>query len=258
MDAENKNSDHKSDRDVLADLIKESVGYENGLVKTFRDLKSEPIKVIDGYFQNNKQYVSPFKLFIGILTLWLFVNSFFIDWYSIWAQVIQDISDFSFFASMRDDMDSEKKAAYALHFGKIKTTYTIVFGDLFSKFYLPFAVVHTILSALIIKRLTQKYRVEFRRILVIMTYTASLNSILLFIISLVFAIHLWAAVALIFGILIFSLFGVTIFTISPVRKMFLTDGKKIEHKFMLGNLISTVILFTVWVTGYVIWFYGIN
>ena len=59
------------------------INFERGLLGTFVEFLKSSSKVIDGYFVDRTQQVSPFKYAIFILTIVTLVNTLFIDYDSL-------------------------------------------------------------------------------------------------------------------------------------------------------------------------------
>src|SRR5688572_10464219 len=76
-------------------LALEFVGYERGLLKTIIDLYKDPAIVIASFNRGENTYVSPYRLLIVTISIWVLLNSFLIDWNEIWTSYMADIESVS-------------------------------------------------------------------------------------------------------------------------------------------------------------------
>ena len=77
--------EHKTSKEVFSDFILEIIGYEKGIYRTIVDLIKQPRVVVESYLSKGNIYVSPFKILISIVGVWLLFNNFIIDWYKLWS-----------------------------------------------------------------------------------------------------------------------------------------------------------------------------
>src|SRR5690349_16916244 len=131
---ENPASPEKTSKEVLLDYAKEIVGYENGLLRTLIDLRKQPEVVLQGYLAKDLKYVSPFRLLISALSLWVLVNSFFLDWHKTWENLMFRMSGWTQ-SLIGPDKDQEKFEAVIAPIANLTGRMA---GDLFSKYYVPF------------------------------------------------------------------------------------------------------------------------
>lgn len=254
MESSNSNIPEKTNREILLDFLKESVGVERGLVKTFIDLRKKPIEVLDGYLKGDNHYVSPFKLLFGGLALWLFINSFIIDWYKIFGSAMQDYINFLSRIILED---SRQKAKFDSLISPIMDIFVNFAGDLFTKIYVPFVICVIPLSAYFASRLTKDFKVSYKTLLSVNSYVMGANVFVYLIMSVTAAINFYVFIVLCFVLLSLALVGHNLMMLVPPRRFFTSDGLIIEKKMLKANFYSVGIFMTIIGIGYFLWFYFI-
>ncbi len=251
METNNSDIPEKSNKEILLDLFRESVGVESGLIKTLIDLRKKPKDVLDGYLKGNKHYVSPFKLLFGGLTLWLFINSFIIDWYKIFDGAMQNYIDFLSNILIEDNA---KKANFDSVITPIRQIFVKFAGDLFTKIYIPFVICVIPLSAYFASRLTKKFKISYKALLSVNSYVMGTNLFVYLIMSITAAINFYIFIALCFVFLLLALRGLNLMMLIPPRRFFTSDGIIIEKKMLIANLYSVGIFMIIVGAGYFLWF----
>ena len=230
MEPTNSNIPEKSNKEILLDFLKESIGVESGLVKTFLDLRKKPREVLDGYLQGDKHYVSPFKLLFGGLALWLFINSFVIDWYKIFDSAIQDYTPF-------------------------KSIFVRFAGDIFTKIYVPFVICVIPTSAYFARRLTKDFKISYKVLLSVNSYVMGANVFVYLIMSVTAAINFYVFIGLSLALVPLALMGYNLMMLVPPRRFFPLDGLTIEKKMLRANFYSVGIFMIIVGMGYFLWFF---
>ena len=251
MESTNSDIPEKSNKETLLDFLNESVGIESGLIKTFIDLRKKPKDVLDGYLKGDKHYVSPFKLLFGGLTLWLFINSFIIDWYKIFDNVMQNYIDFLSNILIEDN---DKKVNFDLAIAPIGRIFVKFAGDLLTKIYIPFVICVIPLSAYLASKLTKKFKISYKTLLSANSYVMGTNLFLYLIMSIIAAINFYMFIALCFIFLLLALMGINLMMLVPPRRFFASNGIVIEKKILLANFYSVGIFMTIIAAGYFLWF----
>lgn len=230
LEPTNSNIPEKSNKEILLDFLKESIGVESGLVKTFLDLRKKPREVLDGYLQGDKHYVSPFKLLFGGLALWLFINSFVIDWYKIFDSAIQDYTPF-------------------------KSIFVRFAGDIFTKIYVPFVICVIPTSAYFARRLTKDFKISYKVLLSVNSYVMGANVFVYLIMSVTAAINFYVVMGLSLALVPLALMGYNLMMLVPPRRFFPLDGLTIEKKMLRANFYSVGIFMIIVGMGYFLWFF---
>ena len=230
LEPTNSNIPEKSNKEILLDFLKESIGVESGLVKTFLDLRKKPREVLDGYLQGDKHYVSPFKLLFGGLALWLFINSFVIDWYKIFDSAIQDYTPF-------------------------KSLFVRFAGDIFTKIYVPFVICVIPTSAYFARRLTKDFKISYKVLLSVNSYVMGANVFVYLIMSVTAAINFYVFIGLSLALVPLALMGYNLMMLVPPRRFFPLDGLTIEKKMLRANFYSVGIFMIIVGMGYFLWFF---
>ena len=230
LEPTNSNIPEKSNKEILLDFLKESIGVESGLVKTFLDLRKKPREVLDGYLQGDKHYVSPFKLLFGGLALWLFINSFVIDWYKIFDSAIQDYTPF-------------------------KSIFVRFAGDIFTKIYVPFVICVIPTSAYFARRLTKDFKISYKVLLSVSSYVMGANVFVYLIMSVTAAINFYVVMGLSLALVPLALMGYNLMMLVPPRRFFPLDGLTIEKKMLRANFYSAGIFMIIVGMGYFLWFF---
>lgn len=83
MDNKTESPKQSSQKGLIEEFIGDVINFERGLLGIFVEFLKSPTKVIDGYFIDRTQQVSPFKYAIFILTIVTLVNTLFIDYDSL-------------------------------------------------------------------------------------------------------------------------------------------------------------------------------
>lgn len=247
------------ERNAIADLVREAIGYEQGLWRTFVDLRGKPKEVLEGYLTGNRKYVSPFKLLTTSLSVWILLNGFLIDWYAIWNQIITGVMDQEIqLIAWLKDMDAAARASLEARVAEkpITKIVTQIAGDLFSKWYVPFALLSIISGTWLFNRRYPSPEVSFKRALAILSYSVGSNMPIYLAISLAFGLNVWFASGLIFLILPLALAGKTSFVnYAPVSSFFDENGRQREKQLMRSVFIIVLVLEALLTVGYILYFY---
>ena len=232
--------EHKTSKEVFSDFILEIIGYEKGIYRTIVDLIKQPRVVVESYLSKGNIYVSPFKILISIVGVWLLFNNFIIDWYKLFGSFFDSYSKFL--------LKSEVIPANLLANNNLRTK---IVGDLMSKYYMAFVILGTPLWAYICLKLCKPYKIDFRTHLAVVGYHFSLGFIPAFIFMICIAINIWlfSAVALI--IMLSPVLGLRIiynkiFVLVPVNSFFEKDGLAIEKKYYRARWLTTFLFIVIY------------
>jgi hypothetical protein len=211
------------------DLIKDTVGYESGMLKTLRDLPSKPDKILQSLNSGENIYVKPTKFFLNCSGYFILVNSFFIDWERV---------------GKRHDEDF-----YNMFKTEVETSFSFMLDLLFSKAFVPFTLFLILVQLLVVIKFSKKLEVSTKDHVAIVFYRASLGIFFTFITGLTIAF-----LPFIIGFPI-SLLLATLMMFEPNRfsliksaEAYLPDhGKDIRHIYrkaalMLGLIVSGLVL----------------
>ncbi len=242
-------------------MLKEAVGYDQGLWRTFRDLRKIPIEVLNGYMAGDKRYVSPSRLLITTLSFWVLLNGFLIDWYEIWKTIVSGIlhGEAWLILSLMDH-DEAKRAAFDTYFlGEFAPRMTHIFsrfaGDLFSKWYVPFTILSIVCGGYIFTRKNRSEGYTLKHVLSILSYAMGSNIIVFLAISAAFGIHMWLGCVILMVGLLFFLFGKAhlIFYAAP-SQFFEKEGKRLEKKLMRFVFLVVLFLQVLLISAYSLYF----
>ncbi len=229
-----------TNKEVILDFLKEVTGYESGLVRTIIDLRKKPEEVLQAYLGRQGGYMNPFRLLFTILGLWLFVNSFIIDWYAVWYDFINTYSNF-----MMDNVyqfSLEKKMKTAATMEKMTRMISQLTGDLFSKYYVPFVVLALPLSSWISVKFCRRYSLSFRSILGANTYAAATSTGIGFFMVVGLALNAMITMGLLILLMVLALTGRNFIQVTPLHRFFPENGKAIEKKILLANFAAVLII----------------
>jgi len=146
MPAEKK-EEELSKKEVFSDFIKDAVGYDKGILNTLIDLRKQPQKVVDGYLAKSGEYVSPFKIFMIIITIWVVAMNFLLDWHAIGGKALDQIVFFVGTYIFKDDMVKEMKETQYIEY---RSMFSNIFHQLYTKWIVIFMIIFIPLSALIV------------------------------------------------------------------------------------------------------------
>jgi hypothetical protein len=242
----------KGNRQVLLELFHESIGLESGILRTAQALWREPQNVLKSYMANERTYISPFKILLTSLSLWILINSFIIDWYAIWGKMTADYLDWlttSVFPM--DGANPEKVKQFKSDYVAFVSRFM---GDLFSKIYVPLVVVVLPLSAWFAHKSCAKYGANFRSLIATNAYVMGANVFSLVIVSTLTVINTYALAVIAVSSLLLLFFGINIFILIPPRRFFAENGKVIEKTLIRGNLMAVFVVMGVLAVGYGVWF----
>lgn len=255
-----KGSKPSEDKGAVIDLIKEALGYEQGLWRTLVDLRSKPKDVLDGYLAADRKYVSPFKLLTTSLSLWLLINGFFVDWYAIWSQLFTSTVELeTSLIAWVGDFDPAKRAALDRKMleltGPLLSMVSRIAGDLFSRWYVPFAILSVIGTSWLFTRMNPETGLSLRTVMSAFSYSVGSNIPFYLGISVCFGLHLYLGLGLLLIMSILLLTGKAgkLMYAAP-GKFFEDQGKQVEKKLIRSSFIVTFILQVMVVIGYVIYF----
>lgn len=239
--------DHKTSKEVFSDFILEIIGYEKGIYRTIVDLIKQPRVVVESYLSRTNMYVSPFKILISIIGVWLFFNNFIIDWYKLLSSVQDTVTKFS--------LKSEVIPANLLFRNSLRAK---ILGDLLSKYYMAFVILGTPLWAYICFKLCKPYKIDFRTHLAVVGYHSSLGFIPAFIFIVCIAINVWLCLAVALIIMLSPFLGLRviynkILAIVPVSSFFEKDGLAIEKNYYRAKWLMTFSFFLIY--GLLCWIY---
>lgn len=229
----------ESEARVLEEVFREAAGIEKGLIRTFLDLRSKPREVLEGYKAGDRKYVGPFRLLLASLSLWILINGFLIDWYALWKEMMLGILDaeawlIAWLKGGDDVAREETMKKLAEKAGPILDIYCRFAGDLFSKWYVPYSLAGIVLGSIHFTRQQTEKVVSLRDTLYILSYSVGANIPFFLVVSLVFWLNLWAALAACLIILVLNLSGnAHLISFAPVRTFIAAEeGKAFEKKLM--------------------------
>mgnify|MGYP003580948907 CR=1 FL=1 len=246
------NSDtEKSTKEVLYDYVKEIIGYENGLWRTVVELRKHPDLVLKGYLSKDPKYVGPFRVLISALSLWVLVNSFFLDWHSAFRDVMYKMADWVQSIVSIPEQNRVKFDKYLLESANL---YAKLAGDLFAKYYVPFVLIGLPLTAFLASKKCKKYGIGFKTILAAISYTVSLNVMLMFVVSVCAYFDIFFTfIVLGIPLIVLQLIGKgDLISFLTLRKFFSSNGIEIEKNVTKSMLISTL---TILLPGMLYFFY---
>ena len=250
-----KKGEELSKKEVLGDYIKDAVGYDNGVLNTLIDLRKNPQKVVNGYLAKSGEYVSPFKIFMIIITIWVVVMNFFLDWHAIGAKVFDQIFFFMGTYIFNKDMVSEMKEAEYID---LRDKFANLFYQAYTKWIVIFMIIIIPLTALVVEKLCKKYEISFQKHFAVTAYYNAMAMITGFVVSLFIAINFWITLLIMMTISLLGLLGFTkiqhMISLAPIHKFFEKDGKAIEKKYSIAALIIVSIVGMISIVGG--FFYG--
>lgn len=248
------------EKNAISELFREAIGYEQGLWRTFVDLRKKPKEVLEGYLQGDRKYVSPFKLLTTSLSVWILINGFLIDWYSIWNQIITGIlnQEIRLIAWLKD-MDAAAQLAQKANITEKVAPFIAIgaqiAGDLFSKWYVPFALLSVVAGSWLFHRRYPSPEVTLKRAMSILSYSVGSNMPFFLLISIAFGVHVWLAAGLIMLILVLMLAGKTsYFNYAPVNGFFDEGGRQKEKQLIRCVFMVVIVLEVLLVLGYILYF----
>ncbi|HCW06106.1 MAG TPA: hypothetical protein DGG95_01930 [Cytophagales bacterium] len=231
----------KSTKEVLGDYLKEIIGYDNGLWRTLVDLRKNPDIVLKGYLEKDHKYVSPFRFLISGLSLWVLVNSFFLDWYTAFKSLMYSMAGW---IQRMVTIPEKNQKKFEHYIQESANLYAKLVGDLFTKYYVPLVLIALPLAAFLASKKCKKYNVSFKTLLAAMSYSASMNVFLMFAISWIAYYSVFFAFIIVgvpFLVLQLTGRGDLIF-ILPIRKFFISNGVDVEKQITKSILFSTLMI----------------
>ncbi len=234
--------DERTNREVFLDLMREVTGFEHGLARTIIDLRKKPDVVLQQYLSREGRYVSPFRLLLASLGIWLFVNSYLIDWYRIWNDIFSQ--QFNFLFDHVFNVPAEKKVKIIPEMEKFGKIYSTFVGDIFSKYYVPFVVVVLPISSFFAAKFCRPFKTSFRSILVSNTYAVAVSTLTFFLLSVAFAVNVWIAASIIMILFVLLLTGRNYVQLVPLRRFYPENGLEIEKRIIRGNFLAVMIVLT--------------
>lgn len=237
-----------NNREIFLDFLKEVTGYEHGLGRTIIDLRKKPDVVLQSYLTRQGHYVSPFRLLFTALGLWIFVNSFIIDWYAVWYDMSKQFSDF--LTDYVYHVPLERKIKNAQELDKVMRIYSTFAGDLFSKYYVPFVVLTLPLSSWLATKFCRPYKLPFRSILISNTYSVAANTYVGFFMSVGFALNAFVTAAIVTILLVLVFTGRNFIQLTPLRNFYSENGAAIEKRILGSNVLAVCFLMTLMVLSY--------
>ncbi len=248
------------DKGALIDIVKETLGYEQGLWRTLVDLRTNPKQVLDGYLAADRKYVSPFKLLSTSLSLWLLINGFLVDWYAIWAQFFKATLELeTSLIAWVGDFDPARRAELDRKMlevsGPMLSMVSRIAGDLFSRWYVPFAILSVIGTSWLFTRINKETGLSLKTVMSAFSYSVGSNIPFYLGISICFGLHIYLGLALLLVMTVLLLTGKAgkLMYAAP-GKFFEDQGKQVEKKLIRASFIVTFILQAMVVIGYVIYF----
>ncbi len=247
------------DRRAVLDLLKETIGYEQGLWRTLLDLRTKPQEVLEGYLQADRKYASPFKLLTTCLSLWLLINGFLIDWYAIWSQLFTSILDVEVsLITWISDLDATKRAALDQRLeelaGPMLGMVSQVAGDLFSKWYIPFAILAIVGASWLFTRWNPGYGLPMKDVLAGLSYSVGSNIPLYLGVSIGFGIHMLLGLSITLFMALLLFFGKAGKLMYAAPGKFFPQHEGIEKKLVKATFTVTIFLQILLIIGYVIYF----
>jgi hypothetical protein len=152
----------------FTELIKDSVGYESGMLKTLVDLFRKPNQIIQSLNKGENTYVKPSKFFLNCCGYFILVNSFFIDW-----------------TEVGERQDAEFRALSAS--GDTNTSFGVLLDFLFSWAFVPVSLLFAVLKLIFVINFSKKLNVQVQDQVAIVFYGASMSIISTFVIGLTVA-----------------------------------------------------------------------
>ena len=245
---------------AVVDLLKESVGYEQGLWRTLIDLRTKPKDVLEDYLAGDRKYVSPFKLLTTSLSLWIVINGFFVDWYTIWSQIfIKSVNLEASLIAWIGDFDAARRASFDQKLQEAMVPMLSIVGriagDLFSRWYVPFAILAVIGTSWLFTKRNPDAGISMKKIMSAFSYSVGSNIPFYLGMSIGFGINLYLGMGMVLVMAMLLLAGKAgkIMYASP-GKFFEDQGKQIEKKLIRASFIVTFFLQGLLVIGYIIYF----
>lgn len=245
---------------VLKELLGEAIGLEKGLFRTFLDLRKNPRQVLESYQSGDHRYVSPFRLLITSLSLWILINGLLIDWYALWKDLMSMIlRGEAWLISWINDYDQAAHNAFIAKLDQktagVMEIYCRFAGDLFSKWYVPYALVSVVAGGIHYTRRQRHAGPSFRDTLYILSYSIGANIPFLLLLSLIFWMHIGAALVVCFAVLVLNFLGHSQLTsFAPIRSFLPQDGKIIEKKIMQSVFLVVMLGMAVLAAGYMAYY----
>lgn len=238
------------------EFFKEAIGYENGLWRTFVDVRKNPQQVIADYLAQTRKYVSPFRFLTTSLGLWILINGFIIDWYATWSRMITGIitAELKLIALLSErEMDQalfDKISAKMVPYG------SQIAGDLFAKWTVPFVVIIIIATSHWLSRYSQwKEKVSHKMILGVMCYGVGGNIPAFLIMTTGLALAPWITMGVIMIAFLLILIGkLNLLSYSPYRNFFAADGVAIERSIAKVSVFTVITLQILLVAAYIAYF----
>jgi hypothetical protein len=260
MSNQPKTGEVEPESKVLGELFREAIGLENGLARTFIDLRKNPRQVLENYKAGDRRYVSPFRLLITSMSLWILINGFLIDWYIVWKDLMSMVlHGEAWLISWIKDYDEAGRAALTETLSKktwsVMDIYCRFAGDLFSKWYVPYTLVSVVGGSIHYTRRQGMGKLTLRDALYILSYSIGSNIPFFLLLSLLFWAHIGAALVACFAVLALNLLGYSQFlSYAPIQDFIAHDGKAVEKKIMHSVFLVVLIGLGLLSGGYMAYF----
>ena len=166
-----ENKPELKEKNIFEDLVGDILSLERGLPATFLTMLKSPGRVIDSYFADEKQFVSPFKYTIFILAVVTLINTTFVDYEALMQAAAQ--SGTNDIEQMNEDLKKLDEAT-GLNFTGFMTAMKDVSVGLLTKYSQVFYIlVMAPLLAFSSRLFFKKIKPKFTHHYVMMLYTVS-------------------------------------------------------------------------------------
>ena len=238
-----KETKEENKKEVILDFLKEVTGYESGFGRTLIDLRKKPDVVLEAYLNHRGGYVSPFRLLFSVLGIWLFVNSFIIDWYTVWYDLMNTYTNFLMDHVYQFSLEKKLKTAASTE--KMIRLVSRLAGDLFSKYYVPFVILVLPVSSWFAVKFCRPYNLSFRSILGANTYAIATSTFIGFFMVVGLAISSLITLGIMIVLMILAFTGRNFIQVTPISRFYTENGRVIERKTLLANFTAVSIIMSV-------------
>jgi len=258
VDAPQPSAQQDSDRKVLGDLFLEAMGYENGMIRTLIDLRKNPRGVLDGFSSGDRRYVSPFRLLMAGLTLWILLNSFLINWYAVWKSMMNGVltADVKIIGWLKE-LDPAGEEALRKQLGSSNSLdwYCKFAGDLFSRWFVPFTLIYIVVGSLLFVRRNRTLGIGLRETMYVMSYSVGASLPTYLAMTLAFSFNVWAGFGVSLFISALSFTGRSnLLSYAPMGSFFPENGKAIESKITKSIGLVVAVTMSIIILGYFTYF----
>jgi len=248
----------ESDRKVLGELFREAIGYENGMIRTLIDLRKNPRGVLEGYSSGDRRYISPFRLLMAGLTLWILLNSFLIDWYAVWSSMMEGVitADVKLIGWLKKlDPAGEEALRNKLVADGSMELYCKFAGDLFSRWFVPFTLISIVAGSILFVRRNRALGIGLRETMYVMSYSVGASLPTYLVMSLAFSFNVWVGLVISLILSALSFIGQSsLMSYAPVRSFFPENGKAIEAKITKSIMMVIAVTMSITIFTYFAYF----